>query len=412
MNHNLYSPPLWTLFPFVALLLCIALAPLFFGHFWEKNKNKAWSALVCSLPILFYFGKNFHPLLDSLEEYFSFICLIGSLFIISGGISIEGDLKAKPTTNLLFLAIGAILANLLGTTGASMLLIRPFLKTNSERKHTWHQPLFFIFIVSNFGGLLTPLGDPPLFLGYLNGVPFTWTLSLFPVWIFAVGILLNVFYLWDKVAYQKEISADLLQDATQTSPLKIKGLFNLILLMGVIGAVSLHSPFREMMMMGLALLSFFKTSPKIHEYNQFSFSPIIEVAILFAGIFITMTPALQFLQSHAHELHLTHPWQFFAASGILSSFLDNAPTYLTFFNIAKGLHISGGVAGVPERLLQAISIGSVFMGANSYIGNGPNFMVKAIAEQQGFKTLNFGAYLLMAMVILGPLYILIGFVFF
>lgn len=412
MTHELLSPPPWTLIPFITLLLFIALAPLFWGHFWEKHKSKGLIAFLCSIPTLIYFGKEFHPLLHSLEDYFSFMCLIGSLFIISGGISIEGDFKAKPQTNTLFLALGAVLASLIGTTGASMLLIRPFLKTNSERKITWHQPLFFIFIVSNFGGLLTPLGDPPLFLGYLNGVPFRWTFSLLPEWCISISLLLTLFFIWDSITYRKENLQDLIRDEKEQSPLKIQGIFNFILLGGVIGSIFLHSPWREILMIGISLISFFKTPQKIHRYNQFNFNPIIEVGILFLGIFITMTPVLQYLQFHAPNLNITQPWQFFWSSGILSSFLDNAPTYLTFFNIAKGLHSSGGIAGVPEHLLQAISVGSVFMGANSYIGNGPNFMVKAIADEQGFKTLSFGAYLFMSTVILWPIYLLFTWLFF
>jgi Na+/H+ antiporter NhaD/arsenite permease-like protein len=411
MPHS-SSPPLWTLLPFAGILLCIALLPLFLTHFWEKNRNKGVVVLVWSLPILFYFHSDLSSLVHTLKDYFSFISLIGSLFIISGGIAITGDLRGKPSTNLGFLGLGAILANIIGTTGASMLLIRPFLKTNRERKNTWHLPLFFIFIVSNVGGLLTPLGDPPLFLGYLNGVPFHWTFSLFPEWFTAVTILLTVFYGWDYWAYRREGPGALKLDEQRVEPLRLKGTRNFILLAGIVGAVFLPSPWREIIMIALAVLSYRLTPQSIHKLNQFSFFPIIEVAILFIGIFITMTPPLQILEIRGGELGLTKPWQFFWTSGALSSFLDNAPTYLTFFNLAKGLHVEGGIAGVPEVLLKAISTGAVFMGANSYIGNGPNFMVKAIADEQGFKTLNFGAYLLMAMVILVPIYLLFTWIFF
>ncbi len=339
------------------------------------------------------------------------MALIGSLFVISGGISIQADLEAKPLTNTLFLALGAVFANFIGTTGASMLLIRPFLKTNRERKNTWHLPLFFIFMVSNIGGCLTPLGDPPLFLGYLNGVPFSWTFSLFPEWLFAISLLLLIFFVWDHRAYSREKPEDLKKDRQFVEPLKIRGVINFFLLGGVVGSIFLPTPLREIIMMALAFLSYFTTKNEIHKQNEFSFSPILEVAILFLGIFITMTPTLEILKTEGSRLHLTEPWQFFWVAGTLSSFLDNAPTYLTFFNLAKGLHEGGGIAGVPELLLKAISLGSVFMGANSYIGNGPNFMVKAIADEQGFKTLSFGAYFLMAMVILFPIYFLITWVF-
>jgi Na+/H+ antiporter NhaD/arsenite permease-like protein len=332
--------------------------------------------------------------------------------VISGGISVEGDLQATPFNNVIFLALGTILANFIGTTGASMLLIRPFLKTNSQRKRTWHLPLFFIFTVSNGGGLLTPLGDPPLFLGFLNGVPFHWTLSLWPEWITAVGTLLVVFFIWDRWAYRLEEAGNLSRDKTEIIPLKIEGGGNFIFLVGIVGAVFLRTPWREMAMIFLSTLSYFSTAKKIHRRNQFTFFPVLEVAILFAGIFITMTPALMLLESKGAELPLTKPWHFFWASGIISSFLDNAPTYLSFFELAKGLHAGGAIAGIPEALLRAISIGSVLMGANTYIGNGPNFMVKAIADEQGFKTLNFGGHLLMSLLILFPIYFLFTWIFF
>jgi len=409
--HDLPTPPLWTIAPFAGILLSIAVIPLFAHHFWERNKNKALIALFWSIPTLIYFHSNFSPLIPTLKDYLSFLCLIGSLFIISGGISVTGDLRGKPWINVVFLAVGAVAANLIGTTGASMLLIRPFLKTNRERKKTWHQTVFFIFIVSNAGGLLTPLGDPPLFLGYLNGVPFQWTLSLLPEWATVVSILLLVFFIWDSRSYRRESPESIRYDESNLEAIRLVGWRNFIFLAGVVGAVFLPSPWRELAMVVCSLLSFLVTPKEIHSHNRFSFSPILEVAILFAGIFITMTPTLEILVQRGGELNLVHPWQFFWTSGILSSFLDNAPTYLTFFHLAKGLHLSGGVAGVPESLLKAISLGSVLMGANSYIGNGPNFMVKAIADEQGVKTLHFGAYLLMAVIVLFPIYFLLTWIF-
>lgn len=404
----------WLLLPFAGLLFSIAISPVFFRHVWEKPRIQILITGIWSLPILLYYGTNFHPLLHSLHEYVSFICLIASLFVVSGGISLEGDLRAKPKTNTAFLGIGAVLASIIGTTGASMLLIRPFLKTNSERKHTWHLPVFFIFIVSNFGGLLTPLGDPPLFLGYLQGVPFDWTFKLFKEWAIAISLLLLLFFIWDCRAYKKEKIQDLQLDDQQIQPLKMKGSYNFLLLAGIIAAIFMPSPFRELFMILFSLVSYKFTRKEIHHYNQFSFAPIVEVAILFAGIFITMTPVLNILQNMAPQLGLHSPAHFFWITGILSSFLDNAPTYLTFFSIAKGLPSEGMtlIAGVPEPLLEAISLGAVFMGANSYIGNGPNFMVKAIAEQQGFKTLNFGAYMLVAALVLGPIYLLFTYLYF
>ncbi len=401
--------------PFILLLLVIALGPLFFPHFWEKNKNRALVVSALCLPTLFYIAKQaqWNPLFHSLHEYFSFICMVGSLYIISGGISLRGNLKATPGGNTLLLLLGSILASIIGTTGASMLLIRVFLKTNSERKKTWHLPLFFIFSVSNFGGLLTPLGDPPLFLGYLNGVPFHWTLSLFPEWLLSISYLLIIFYVWDHLFFRQEKKEDLQLDERKQEALQIEGSFNFLLLIGVMGCIFLPSPYREAGMIALTLLSFKTTRREIHHFNQFSFSPILEVVILFAGIFITMVPVLQILHVLAPDLGLSKSWHFFWVTGILSSFLDNAPTYLAFFNIAKSLGIQDAtlVAGIPEHILRAISLAAVWMGANTYIGNGPNFMVKAIAEQQGYKPPNFISYFFIAMLILSPLYILTSLLF-
>ncbi len=412
MNH---TPSYVWIFPFAGLLLAIALCPLFLHHFWEKNKNRAILTTLFALPTLAYvfFEAEYTALFHSLHEYFSFICLVGSLYIISGGISLKGDLKGTPKINTLLLLIGSVLASVIGTTGASMLLIRVFLKTNSERKNTWHLPVFFIFSVSNFGGLLTPLGDPPLFLGFLNGVPFQWTFTLLPEWILSIVYLLIIFYVWDSKVYRQEKVKDLIEDETHLEALKIKGSWNFILLLGVMGAIFLPTPYREFAMIALTLLSFFFTHKEIHAFNQFSFAPIIEVAILFAGIFITMVPVLKILHFKAPQMGFSEAWQYFWATGLLSSFLDNAPTYLTFFNIAKSLGLQDNhlIAGIPENLLRAISLAAVWMGANTYIGNGPNFMVKAIAEQQGYKTLNFGSYFILSFAILSPLYLLTTFLF-
>lgn len=362
--------------------------------------------MLLSLPVLFWFVKFDHlPLFHSLQDYFSFICLLGSLYVISGGISISGDLEATPKVNTIFLIVGAILANFIGTTGASMLMIRPFLKTNAERKKTNHLPVFFIFIVSNCGGLLTPLGDPPLFLGYLSGVPFFWTLKLFPFWLLMIGSLLLIFYIWDKFAYRHETRSDLNRDSTNIQPLSLLGWRNFLFLGGVLGAVFLHTPSRELVMLLMVVLSLALGNKKARSQNNFVWGPIIEVAVIFAGIFITMVPALIYLKQHAPEFGIVKPWHFFWLTGGLSSFLDNAPTYLTFYSLAQGI-------GISDAILKAISVGAVFMGANTYIGNGPNFMVKAIAEHSGFKTPSFFGYMLYSIGILLPLYLLIHMVFF
>ncbi|MDO8520195.1 MAG: sodium:proton antiporter [Deltaproteobacteria bacterium] len=410
MNAEIY----WTL-PFVALLLCIALIPLFSPHFWEKHINKAGISLVLAIPVAVYLASS-HPesLFHTFEEYLAFIAIAGSLYVIAGGIDLEGDLKATPLVNTTFLAIGSVLASLIGTTGASMVLIRAFLKTNQERKHTSHLPLFFIFIVSNMGGMLTPVGDPPLFLGFLRGVPFFWTLiHLFPIWALSNGLLLILFFLWDSAAYRRESPKDLRLDRANIEPLRLKGGFNFVLLLGVVAGVFLPTPVREAEMLCMALASLWLTPKKIRVTNGFNFHPLIEVSLLFAAIFITMVPALDLLKARAPELGITTPVHFYWFSGMLSSFLDNAPTYLTFFSLAQGLHLPGSdVVGITTPVLAAISAGSVMMGANTYIGNAPNFMVKAIADRTGIKTPSFIGYMIRSFLFLTPLYLIVTFLFF
>ena len=404
--------PCWSVIPFVCLLLMIAILPIVAPHFWESNRNRGILVSMISLPVLILFFKN-NPsvMLHSIEEYFSFIVLLASLYVISGSIFVIGDLRATPMVNTLFLTVGAILANFIGTTGASMVLIRPFLKTNSERQKTHHLPLFFIFIVSNCGGLLTPLGDPPLFLGYLQGVPFFWTLKLFPAWLLMIGLLLMIFFIWDWRAYRTETREALRLDQSRIQPLRLRGWRNLFLLGGVLYGVFLPSPWRELLMIHMTILSWIIGPKAVRQMNRFSWAPIVEVIILFAGIFITMVPALMLLKQHALAFGISKPWQFFWMTGLLSGFLDNAPTYLTFLTLAQGLGLPAEVAGVPESLLMSISMAAVFMGANSYIGNGPNFMVKAIADHSGFKTPSFFLYMLYATGVLFPLYGMIHLIF-
>ncbi len=380
-----------TVLPFAFLLLAIAVCPLFAPAFWEHNRNKAIVAGLLSTPIaLWLLLREPLAIVHSLREYVSFIALLGSLFVISGGIHLEGDLKATPARNVGLLALGGILANILGTTGASMLLIRTVLKTNSQRSHTAHLPFFFILIVSNCGGLLTPLGDPPLFLGFLRGVSFTWTLRLWPVWISAHAVAPGPLLFRRSAGLRsKEDPARLRQDVLEVVPLSLIGWRNVGLLLGVVMSVLLPAPYREICMVGLALLSLAVGEAKARRANAFTFGPITEVAILFAGIFMTMIPALKLLELHGASIGLIHPWHYFLASGSLSSVLDNAPTYLTFLSAAQGLGLHGTV-GVPDAFLAAISAGSVLMGANTYIGNGPNFMVKAIADDAGYRTASFG----------------------
>ena len=438
------APPTWTVFPFAAFLLVIAITPLFFGHFWEKNRNKLLLAVLASLPVLGYLlfraehgGEWLH---HSLREYVAFIALLASLFIISGGVYLRGSLAGTPAVNTSLLGVGAILASFIGTTGASMLLIRPLLRANEKRARRVHLVIFFIFIVSNGAGMLTPLGDPPLFLGFLRGVPFFWTLQLLLPWLLVNGILLALFYVLDSVLRSKEgipnSSAGEIRE-----PLRVEGGLNFLWLLGVIGviyvmgkyghAISPHHDVQAAVQVGgmlaMAALSLALTPRPVREANRFGWHPIIEVAALFIGIFITMVPALKFLEAKgaSGEIQLTRPWQFFWMTGALSSDLDNAPTYLTFATLATGVvnkltgaalsaENLGALAAHPlgASFLKAVSCGAVFMGANTYIGNGPNFMVKAIAEENGVRMPSFFGYMLWSCGILLPLFGLVTLLFF
>jgi Na+/H+ antiporter NhaD/arsenite permease-like protein len=402
----------WTL-PFAVMLLAIAVLPLVTPGFWESNLRKLGVSILLACPVLvLYLRHRPEALLHVASDYVSFIVLLGGLFVISGGVLLEGDLEATPRTNLAFLAAGAMLASLIGTTGASMLLIRPLLQTNRQRKHVVHTVVFFIFVVSNVGGSLTPLGDPPLFLGYLQGVPFLWTLRLTVPWLFTVGVLLAIYLVWDRRAHAHEAARDLKRDFYEVRPLRVAGKENLALLGGVVAAVAfLGAPWRELLIVALSLVSYLRTDPGLHKANHFTFHPILEVAALFAGIFVTMLPALDLLRARGAELAVHRPWQFFWATGTLSSFLDNAPTYLTFLALAQGLGLRPEVVGVPHSILSAISLGAVFMGANSYIGNGPNFMVRSIAEQRGVQMPSFGGYMLYSLAVLVPVFVLVTLLF-
>lgn len=432
----------WTVIPFALMLGSIAIFPLAARHWWERNANKLIVAAVLSAPVLVtllasYGAVGGFELFEKAREYVSFICLLGALFVISGGIYVQGSLDGTPALNTVLLGIGAVLASAVGTTGASMLLLRPLLSANEMRLRKAHVVVFFIFVVSNCGGLLTPLGDPPLFLGFLKGVPFEWTLSrLWPLWLAVNGILLAVFLAVDKVIFEREEVArpgSQREQVMEHAPLRVKGVFNLVLLGGVVfvvfasGRGLFHGgstwPFgiQEGAMLLLAAASFVLTPRTIHAMNHFVFGPIIEVAVLFAGIFVTMTPALLLLNVHGARLGVTEPWHFFWATGALSSVLDNAPTYLTMSAAAAGM------VGVPaegrflavvlthargDAILQAISAGAVLMGANTYIGNGPNFMVKAVAEHRGVRMPSFFGYMAYSGAILVPIFVALTFIFF
>lgn len=434
--------PFWILLPFVAMLLCIAIAPLIAEEKWEKNLNKfAVSMVLGSVVAIWMVANNnaenefTHKLVHQMVfDYVPFILLLTALFVVTGGIHVKGDIQATPKVNTLILAIGFVLASLMGTTGAAMLLIRPLLATNSQRKYTTHTVLFFIALVANTGGLLTPLGDPPLFLLYLRGAEFTWFLSLLPIWAFVGISLLVIYFLLDTYYYTKrEALEHLMHDAREQEPIRIEGNINFLWLACVVASVMFinsgyipamgeeHAPIyikllREIVLVAIIFLSLYTTKKQVREANHYSWAPIIEVAVLFVGIFATMTPALIYLNANAADLGLTKPWQFYYSAGTLSSFLDNAPTAVAFHSVATGLPMTEGVpmvAGVQEVLLKAIATASVFFGAMTYIGNGPNFMVKAIAEESGLRMPSFFGYMFkFSLVVLLPLYIIVQLIFF
>jgi len=406
--------PLYTVLPFVAMLLAIALLPLWLPHWWESNRSKLVVAAVLGAPVLtLYLAREPAALAHAAADYVSFIILLAGLYVIAGGVRLTGDLEATPLVNTAFLATGSLLASLIGTTGASMLMIRPLLQTNRERARVTHTVVLFIFLVSNIGGMLTPLGDPPLFLGYLQGVPFAWTLRLWGPWLAMAATLLILYYAWDVREHARETRAALRRDHVQIEPLRIRGALNGIWLAGVVAAVAfLHAPVRELAILALGGISLWRTPRAIRRANQFTAAPMVEVAVLFLGIFLTMIPALELLHVRGAELGVRAPWQFFWATGVLSSFLDNAPTYLTFLALAQGLGLPAEVAGVPHVILAPISVGAVAMGANTYIGNAPNFMVKAIAESAGVRMPSFFGYMAYSGAVLLPLFAIVTVLFF
>ena len=406
--------PLYTVLPFLAMLLAIALFPLWLPHWWESNRSKLAVAAVLGAPVLvLYLARQPGALVHMAADYASFIILLAGLYVIAGGVLLTGDLEATPLVNTAFLATGSLLASLVGTTGASMLLIRPLLQTNRERARVTHTVVFFIFLVSNIGGMLTPLGDPPLFLGYLQGVPFAWTLRLWGPWLTMTATLLVLYYAWDCHQHARETKAALTRDHTKITPLRIRGALNALWLVGVVAAVAfLHAPTREVAILALAGISLWQTPKTIRRANEFTSAPMVEVAVLFLGIFLTMIPALELLHVRGGELGVREPWHFFWATGALSSFLDNAPTYLTFLALAQSLGLPAEVVGVPHVILAAISVGAVAMGANTYIGNAPNFMVKAIAEAAGVRMPSFFGYMAYSGAMLLPLFAVVTLLFF
>jgi Na+/H+ antiporter NhaD/arsenite permease-like protein len=454
-----HAPPYWTVAPFVLMLLGIAVIPLVSIEWWERDRNKGILSGVLGtiiLVYLFFFAPegSMEKLAINMLDYVAFISLLAALFIIAGGIYIKGTLAGSPAVNSLILLIGSVLASFMGTTGAGMLLIRPLIRANSWRRSRHIQVIFFIFLVTNIGGLLTPLGDPPLFLGFLKRVPFQWTFRLTPQWLFAVLVIIAVFYMIDTYMYKKDLREGARPPEGEKEPIRLEGWHNFIfqaMIVGVIllaGIVSQRHLVAEWfgvtnhividavekigqsaLMLIVAGSAYRCTKRETRGRNNFGWGPISEVAILFLGIFITMIPALWILDhlGASNKLGIDRPWHFFWVTGTLSSFLDNAPTYLTFTAAASGLNHTDpnnllelihttkeqtGLAFAGVNYLKAISVGAVFMGANTYIGNGPNFMVKAIAEENGIKMPSFFGYMLYSIVFLFPIFIITTLVFF
>ena len=434
--------PAWTVVPFAALLGAIAVLPLVrrTAHWWESNGSKflvsAGCGLVALASIAALEGASAAgtALGHAMAEFVPFIVLLFSLFAISGGILVTGDFRGTPRINASILMFGALVANVLGTTGASMLLIRPMLRANQGRRHRAHVVVFFIFMVSNTGGLLLPIGDPPLFLGYLRGVPFGWTLGLWGEWLAVNLLVLAAFYAVDRTLARREGIAPEGTENMAEPPVptvRVSGTENLAWLAGVIGAAAFLVPGRELgatgiaiphgarevAMLGCAAMSLWRTPRPIRAQNRFNFVPIVEVAALFSGLFVAMQPALELLSARGAELGVRTPAHFFWATGVLSSFLDNAPTYLVFADVARSVTPDGFEGGVPfsgrpvdPALLAAVSCGAVFMGANTYIGNGPNLMVAAIAREEGVPMPTFFGYMLWSGAVLLPIFALVTYV--
>ena len=430
----------YLLIPFVVMLLSIAIMPLAFPRFWDRNFNKLLFVLVISVPTAMMLsraglGENLKH--QMLYDYIPFIALLAALYVVTGGIHIHYSTTPRPTVNAAIMFIGYGLASIVGTTGAAMLLIRPLLEINRDRSYKIHTILFFIAMVANCGGVLTPLGDPPLFLLYLRGAEFSWFQSLFPQWVFVGSVLLFIYVVIDTYIWKRKELMGIRPrtESEEDEPIRISfsGAVNLFYLSGILLAVAFINPheipamakedapwymrfLREIVLMIILLLSVASTRRRIRKSNHFSWEPIMEVAILFIGIFVTMTPALLFLNENASSLGITDPSQFFYASGALSSFLDNAPTAVAFHTVAAALPTAEGatlMAGVSEPLLTAIALGSVLFGAITYIGNGPNFMVKAVAENDGVRMPSFFGYIFkFSLIILLPTYILMAIVFF
>jgi Na+/H+ antiporter NhaD/arsenite permease-like protein len=420
--------PLWSVAPFIAVVLSVAILPVFVPRFWRKYHHM-WLSVFAMPIIALCAAVNFDWVVHAFVDYVIFICLLGALYSIGGGLLVVGTPKANPVTNLGYMAFGALLANLIGTLGASMLLIRPLLRSNRGRKHEAHVIVFFIFIVSNVGGLLTPLGDPPLLLGYIMGVPFWWTAKLFPIWFFVVVSLLGIFVALDSYYYlnDPDFRGPLRAELKET--LHFGGRWNLALIPLVMAALILPQKIpenfemwrhtvRAAMLVVVVYISRRITPKIVSTLNNFSWDPFKEVALVFAGIFATMIPAIKYLELHATQMGIQSPWSFYWLTGIFSGVLDNAPTYASFFAMAQGLGkdvisltLENG-QNISEPLLMAVSCGAVFFGGMTYIGNAPNLLIKAVAEDEKIKMPSFFGYMIWSFAFLIPVLFVTAILFF
>ena len=432
MEETFMMPALWMI-PFGIMLLSIAVGPLIAPKLWESNLTKLIVSIVLGIPVVVFMlvkGLSGELINTVFFDYVPFIILLLALFVITGGIHLSGDIKAKPWVNTLFLAVGFVLASLMGTTGAAMLLIRPVLATNQQRQYKIHTVLFFIALVANCGGLLSPLGDPPLFLLFQKGTPFTWWMqNMLPEWFVTGALLLAVYFVVDMYLYRKEPTVNIMSDVHEAKKLQMSGLINIVWLLCVIcSTMFINSTYipamgehdapwylkllREWAFILIIALSWLTTKKKVREDNSYSWVPIMEVACVFLGIFATMTPALMFLQQN--PLPIDQPWQFVYCTGALSAFLDNAPTAMVFHATATTLpsDAATAVAGIAPDFMKAISMGAVFFGALTYIGNGPNFMVKSIAEQSGIDMPSFFGYMIkFSLIVCLPIYVIVQLIF-
>ncbi len=444
--------PVWLCIPFAGLLFCIAVLPLVKAEWWESHQALAvagWSLLfILPFGFLFGVGAALETVLECLvNDYLTFIVLLFGLFCVAGNITMEGDLAGSPRVNIILLTIGTLLSSWIGTTGASMLMVRPVIKMNAWRRNRSHILVFFIFLVSNIGGCLTPIGDPPLLMGFSRGVPFFWSLHLFPIMLFNMVVLLFIFYWIDRKRYCRDMARGRKPDISKPgTKIQIRGLHNLIFLVMIVAAVVLSGILPDqpmfqdaegnvkgihifgevvlsfpaiieiLIILLAAFLSFRTTAPVIRKKNHFTWGAIKEVGTLFIGIFITMQPTLAILKGMGADLGITEPYQMFWTTGVLSSFLDNTPTYLVFLTTAGASGFTDGLATtlgvVPIKVLTAISCGAVFMGANTYIGNAPNFMVKAIADENGIHMPSFFRYIGWSLMVLVPVFVLDTLIFF